>query len=529
MPLSRTVRAKDRLLLWKWVGCVLLAIILFFCFGCQPAPTKIPLITPSALAPTPQPAALPVPISFPKNGYAAPPVEPIQPPGNFYPPEFHDMLQSSGEPPFISSITVAFDGSLWFATDGGVASSGVGVYHFDGATWTHYTQDNGLPFDEISASMVASDGAIWFGTYCCGVTRFDGFSWMTFTDQNGLASNDVRSMAAARDGSLWFGTAGQGVSRYDKNGWRTYTTADGLWGDYVGGIFLLPDGSLLVSNSGSSSARLTRFDGTGWANYPTPWTDQGKYTTAVVTAPNGNLWAATETMGVYRLAEGVWSHYTTQNGLPGDAVHSIVAARDGTIWAGTSNGLSRFDGSRWTTIMLQDDQGNPWVGPIVEGIDWHIWVAHQAGITEIQPNDLRLPQPTPTAFTLPFIDSDIDHTYCDSPPAVRLPAASAQSLSDDEVAKKLMELYLAYFNTPEAPGYCRIDGFTIDKVSDTAAPLEPKGDIMRSVQYSIKLVQMPNSWMCWSGEIDTQNWLHTALSLAIFHTPAGYTMQFAFP
>jgi hypothetical protein len=36
-------------------------------------------------------------------------------------------------------------------------------------------------------------------------------------------------------------------------------------------------------------------------------------------------------------------------------------------------------------------------------------------------------------------------------------------------------------------------------------PLEPKGDIMRVVQFSIKPIQIPNFWMGWSGEIDQNN------------------------
>ena len=33
-------------------------------------------------------------------------------------------------------------------------------------------------------------------------------------------------------------------------------------------------------------------------------------------------------------------------------------------------------------------------------------------------------------------------------------------------------------------------------------PLEPKGDFMRNVQFSIKLIQIPTDWMSWAGEFD---------------------------
>jgi hypothetical protein len=96
-----------------------------------------------------------------------------------------------------------------------------------------------------------------------------------------------------------------------------------------------------------------------------------------------------------------------------------------------------------------------------------------------------------------------------------------------------MNLWLAYFNAPQAPDWCRIDGYKIDNVyydeRVPSLPLEPKGDVMRVVQFSIKLVQMPNIWMSFPGTIDQQNWLQIRADVAIFHSTDGYTMKFANP
>ncbi|MFH2103034.1 MAG: hypothetical protein ABIJ39_06725 [Chloroflexota bacterium] len=154
-------------------------------------------------------------------------------------------------------------------------------------------------------------------------------------------------------------------------------------------------------------------------------------------------------------------------------------------------------------------------------------------IASQHPTDTPIqPLPTPTELQLPFDDSNVDHLYCQSPD-VFLSFSEAQGLSDDEIAGKLMGLWLAYFNVPQAPGYCRVDGYRIDNVyydeRTPALPLEPIGDIMRVVQFSIKLIQIPNFWMCWPGEIDQQNWLHTGNNVAVFRSNDGYTMTFAFP
>jgi len=141
-------------------------------------------------------------------------------------------------------------------------------------------------------------------------------------------------------------------------------------------------------------------------------------------------------------------------------------------------------------------------------------------------------RPTSTAIQLPFDDSNVENEYCQSP-EVELSIPDSQGLSEDEIAAKLMDLWLAYFNAPQAPDYCRIDGYHIDKVyyDDRAQylPLEPRGDFMRKVRFSIRLIQVPNFWMSWAGEIDRQNWLHTGNNLAVFRSNDAYTMKFAYP
>ena len=139
---------------------------------------------------------------------------------------------------------------------------------------------------------------------------------------------------------------------------------------------------------------------------------------------------------------------------------------------------------------------------------------------------------TPTEFQLPFNDKNVERKYCQYP-SVKLSFSDAQGLSDDEIAEKLMGLHLEYFNAPQAPDWCRIDGYKIDKIyydeRTPYLPLVPKSDLMRVVLYSIKLIQIPNMWMSLAGEIDEQNWLHTGANIAIFPLDDGYIMKFAYP
>jgi hypothetical protein len=56
---------------------------------------------------------------------------------------------------------------------------------------------------------------------------------------------------------------------------------------------------------------------------------------------------------IFSRASGVsnWTRYSAENsGLAGNSVRAVCIDRDGVKWFGTENGLSRFDGSTWTTI-----------------------------------------------------------------------------------------------------------------------------------------------------------------------------------
>ena len=69
--------------------------------------------------------------------------------------------------------------------------------------------------------------------------------------------------------------------------------------------------------------------------------------------------------------------WTTDNGLPQNAVSSIIQSRDGYLWFGTQEGLVRFDGLRFTVFdrnnspelpanvvqqVREDHNGNIWIG-----------------------------------------------------------------------------------------------------------------------------------------------------------------------
>lgn len=96
----------------------------------------------------------------------------------------------------ISFIEKAPDGALWLVLRQG------GVVRFDGEEWVTHTFKGRSAVRFMQAD---GKGNLWFGT-SQGLSRFDGEGWTMFTQEDGLPSNQVHSMLALPDGTLWVAT-----------------------------------------------------------------------------------------------------------------------------------------------------------------------------------------------------------------------------------------------------------------------------------------------------------------------------------
>ncbi len=78
----------------------------------------------------------------------------------------------------------------------------------------HWSTDNGLSNNWVSAVLQDSRGFLWIATQY-GVNKFDGYEFQLYrydpNDSNSLNSNWVRSMTEDTKGNIWFGLYGGGL------------------------------------------------------------------------------------------------------------------------------------------------------------------------------------------------------------------------------------------------------------------------------------------------------------------------------
>lgn len=102
---------------------------------------------------------------------------------------------------------------------------------------------------------------------------------------------------------------------------------------------------------------------------------------SIKVATNGDVWFATNGSGVSRLNGTTWTTFTTSQGLVGNTVKDIDIDASGNVWFATSAGLSKYNGSTFTNYttaqglasndlrsVFVDVAGNIWAGTAGAGV-----------------------------------------------------------------------------------------------------------------------------------------------------------------
>ncbi len=248
----------------------------------------------------------------------------------------------------IRDLAVSADGMVWAATSGGIG-------RYDGRRWFSYNRSRTLlqlPSNNVTSLALAADGLTLYAGTTEGVVRFNGRSWDSLAQIGSQAVNTVQHVAITPDGRVWAATQA-GLSVYDGSGWQLFTTADGLASEDVRSVAANADGSVWLGY-GEQGLGLTQVELSGGLPLITAVSPPNEQIFAIL--PSGSdLWLGSSTGVLRRAASGEWQTITPPSDIPSNSIVSLVVA-DGQPWLGGSEGVSRFDGSRWhaATVGLPD-------------------------------------------------------------------------------------------------------------------------------------------------------------------------------
>jgi ligand-binding sensor domain-containing protein len=122
----------------------------------------------------------------------------------------------------ITGISEDNAGNLWLGTDG------YGISRYDGETFVHFTEADGLCDNTIYDLMRDSKGNIWIGTFWGGVCKYDGETFTNYTKDGIIKGDEAGGFFEDNNGDIWFGVENNGVYRYDGKHFSHYYKEEGL-------------------------------------------------------------------------------------------------------------------------------------------------------------------------------------------------------------------------------------------------------------------------------------------------------------
>ena len=182
-------------------------------------------------------------------------------------------------------------------------------------------------------------GALWVGTDGDGVYRIAEGRITHLTTRDGLSNNFVRAMTQDRDGSMWV-AADEGLNHIFVEGARprliSYQMRDGL--AYFSTRALLEDrnGDLWI---GTDRGVSHLHDGHFLSDAATGSLAQMKVW-AIHEDADGGLWFGTRNNGLFRYRDGKMAHFSSADGLPGNAIYQILEDGAGHLWMSGPNGVA---------------------------------------------------------------------------------------------------------------------------------------------------------------------------------------------
>lgn len=261
----------------------------------------------------------------------------------------------------VRSLTWGLEGELWIGTYGG------GALRMENGEFEVFDQDRGMAGNEIYDILVASDGAVWFGTMS-GVTRLKDGELTTWTSENGLATNRVLRLAEAPDGAIWFSSITAGLSWFDGQQIHVLDTSAGLDSTE---IHLLTSDERLGVVAGTAGGTLYQLSSDGRATA----IDRKHHTIVeeMLRDRDGNLWLGTYGSGLWRITpDGKEERFAEEH----NSAHVFGLHEDirGNLWAATPTGLLRLRDSDFLSIgsaegaadsvfvVAEDQSGAIWTG-----------------------------------------------------------------------------------------------------------------------------------------------------------------------
>ncbi|MGA8940157.1 MAG: two-component regulator propeller domain-containing protein [Acidobacteriaceae bacterium] len=244
------------------------------------------------------------------------------------------------------------DGILWIGT------IGQGAFQYSADKFTHMTAPAQLPSNTVLNFFEDSEGNFWIGTQT-GMLRLTR-SPVSILPLPEESDSDFGTIYQDRDGTFWIGST---LLFHLKNGVMTPEDLPGMHGLHVRNVFRDRAGALWVGTDGDGLFRIADGHTTAFT------TLSNDYIRAIAQARDNSMWIATDGgLNHITFANGrpTIHGYLVPDGLAYPSTRALLIDRNGDLWVGTDRGVSHIRGDKF----LRD----PIVAPLAQR---KVWAIHE--------------------------------------------------------------------------------------------------------------------------------------------------------
>jgi hypothetical protein len=220
-----------------------------------------------------------------------------------------------------------------------------------------------------------------------------------YSDDDGLPSDDIRDIALA--GDIVYAATGNGVARYENGSWASVSQDEWPEQDALGSaqkaklrtLIGADDDTRQIANASDGRVAVAALAGLFLSTKNGEWQQLYPRTEDRSWAPHdvrgvafdsqGRLWFASP-QGAGCLDGETWTLYKGSDGLPYNDFTTLAAGEDGVVWFGTKIGAIRYDGEHWAYRQgrrwLPDDD----VRAITVTESGDAWIATAGGVGLIE-------------------------------------------------------------------------------------------------------------------------------------------------
>lgn len=314
-----------------------------------------------------------------------------------------EFTTSNGEAfePSVRAIFKSSNGTYWIGTD----EEGIFTTKNFSQRFGHFIQsptaDNGLVSNSIRVFYERANGELWIGTEN-GIVKYQsensGKKFMRLSSTNQITGRRIRALLEDSNHTMWIGSYDRGLSFWDESKQMfmpvmlfnhidpplvttlVLDSRNKLWvGTDNFGVFVIDPTNKVV---------LQHFEEGENARLGTP----NNFIWSIFQEDDETYWLGSYGKGIgrYNVTSKIFTHFTSEQGLPNNVIYSILKDRHGWMWSSTNKGLARYNNkanafTQYTRIHgLPHNEFNS--GAYFQDPDGQLYFGSLAGLVVIEPD-----------------------------------------------------------------------------------------------------------------------------------------------